>query len=123
MLCKFFVDLIEEIVILMVWFCLENVGRLVVMIMVVMFLVFGLVLGGNWMLKFCSMVLKFWLVKGVDLLVFGKLVIKLYLINWLLWMFVICVIFLICVVCVLEVSSNINKIVNFFMVDVFYFLK
>lgn len=111
MFWRLVVLLIEEIVILMVCLGFVKVGRLVCIVIVVMFCIFGLVLVLRLILKLCSMVLKFCLVNGFCLFVLGKFIIRLYFINWLLCMFWIFVIFLMCCVFVCK-DKSIVKMVN-----------
>lgn len=75
--CKLFVLLMDDIVMLIVWFGLVNGGSLVCIVIVVMFLILGFVFGFRLMLKLFSIVWKFCLVNGFCLLVLGKFIISL----------------------------------------------
>lgn len=65
LLCRFLVLLMDDIVMLMVWFGCIKVGSVVVIIMVVVFFSWMFVLVGILMLNCVSMLLKFWIVNGV----------------------------------------------------------
>lgn len=68
---------IDDIVMLMVCLGFEKVGSLVWIVIVVIFLIFGLVLVFKLILKLFNMVWKFCLVNGFCLFVSGNFIIRL----------------------------------------------